>query len=690
MATLIHCFKTRPLFILCLSLLFFSNSLVADDDDDYEDEEQSLYCPSRDSFLSICEEHFADNIATKDTWLEVEDTETINRFSKYLHYIPKFYEADCCHCYDCGRVRFNLYGGCTIPTDCSHALGAMNYYHKTRSMRCVNDSDHCESLCWNGAYFRLWNHRYLHFFKHFLQYCSENECDCYWPECNPAMTKINNRVYRLCKHLADEGLITPEFSPYWVAKWPKYDSFKDEEYIENYYPNSHGMASSLTTYTFFYSQYHQMLLSVAEFIDSNSIRGNPESIDHIYATLEDIRERFLELYTDCIDYHPHPKIYYERGLLRMHSGDIEDALMDVNRLMRMADRDANDDILTTELYQQEGELYADLGRYDKAISSLSEAIRLDPNNRGAYFSRAQAYFETGAFDQSLDDYLASKSNSSSQKEKLKPSSTLKESVLNGVREGCKEAVVDFVPSLCSSIYGLCSTMWIFAAHPINAAKDFVDACCDIGRYANEFRKNVEIDEIESYPIEIQRLYNGYDRLSETEKAHLVGYIVGKYGVDIFAGGTAVKGITAFKKLRVANRGCMLETMAASTTNKAVIVDTALKHKFNREAFFKNVKLHVDRQNKHIPGKHNYQPGKSIFEHPNPRGLLEKFAGTGKPGRNRIPGLPDYREKVNFKEFIGYHVHEDTGVKTATTWGEIRYSTNDGAHIVPVYPEKVGL
>ena len=93
----------------------------------------------------------------------------------------------------------------------------------------------------------------------------------------------------------------------------------------------------------------------------------------------------------------------------------------------------------------------------------------------------------------------------------------------------------------------------------------------------------------------------------------------------------------------------------------------------------------DQQNKHIVGKHNYEPGKSIFEHPDPQGLLNKFARKGKPLGKRIPGCLDYREKVNFGEFIGYHINEDTWKKTATTYGEIRYSTR-GAHIVPSFPD----
>lgn len=430
---------------------------------------------------------------------------------------------------------------------------------------------------------------------------------------------------------------------------------------------------------------------MVEFIDSNAVKGNPGDIDRVYCTLETIQNKFSKQYEMCLKSHAHPKIYYERGMLRMHSGKIEDALMDVNRLMRMAKEDLYKDqvILSTEMYQQEGELYVDLGRYDKAITSLSEAIRLDPNNRGAYFSRAQAYFEIGEFEQSLDDYLKSKSHGGVFIEKLRPSWNVKKSILNGLEEGCTEAVINFVPSLCNSVYGLCSSLWIFIKDPINSTNNFVNACYDISNCVNEFRKNVELDEIESYPIEIQRLYDQFERLSDSEKGHLIGYIVGRYGIDIFAGGASVRGIAAFTKLRDANRMCMLETMTLSKANKHTLITTALTHKSQREAFFKHVKLHVDKQNKHVPGKHNYMQGKSVFEHSNPQGLLDTFAGKGRPLGNRVPGCLDYREKVNFGEFIGYHINNDTMKKTSTTWGEIRYS-KEGAHIVPSLPDLEGL
>ncbi|WP_195155532.1 polymorphic toxin type 50 domain-containing protein [Candidatus Protochlamydia phocaeensis] len=85
------------------------------------------------------------------------------------------------------------------------------------------------------------------------------------------------------------------------------------------------------------------------------------------------------------------------------------------------------------------------------------------------------------------------------------------------------------------------------------------------------------------------------------------------------------------------------------------------------------------------GTHNYQPGKSIFEHSNAEDLLKKYSGKGKPVRGNF-GEPGYQEIINFEEFIGYNICDQTGEKIPTTWGKIHYSKN-GAHIVPTRPKQ---
>lgn len=92
----------------------------------------------------------------------------------------------------------------------------------------------------------------------------------------------------------------------------------------------------------------------------------------------------------------------------------------------------------------------------------------------------------------------------------------------------------------------------------------------------------------------------------------------------------------------------------------------------------------DHQTKHIPGSWNYDVKKSILTHPDPEKLFKKNAGKGQKIKG-VPGKPDYRERVDFGEMIGYYVDEGTKQKLPTTIGTIHYSKK-GGHIVPGKPK----
>jgi tetratricopeptide (TPR) repeat protein len=46
------------------------------------------------------------------------------------------------------------------------------------------------------------------------------------------------------------------------------------------------------------------------------------------------------------------------------------------------------------------------GGYDKAIAEYTKAIKLDPNDAGAYFNRGIAYGYKGDYDQAIADFEA--------------------------------------------------------------------------------------------------------------------------------------------------------------------------------------------------------------------------------------------------------------------------------------------
>lgn len=103
------------------------------------------------------------------------------------------------------------------------------------------------------------------------------------------------------------------------------------------------------------------------------------------------------------------------------------------------------------------------------------------------------------------------------------------------------------------------------------------------------------------------------------------------------GGATLKCVKAVQKLKTANRVANLEALASSEISKESVKAAALVHSAERETFFNNVKIHWDKQNKHVPGKHNYEINRGTFLHEDPQGLLCQHAGKGKSVNGKIPG-----------------------------------------------------
>jgi len=649
-----------------------------------------FYTPERLCYPALCKDHYANDIATKKTWIESCGVDFLNAFANYFKYIPKPYEADCYGCSDCGGVNLDLYNNFDLATDGVDAFDEVSKGHKfmrsSREPYCIDSGSHCEHWCWDGGYFRKWNHKYSHFFHHFLCYCAENEsCDCFWSEKNLKAVQINNKVYSFIKSLCDEGLIDNSFSSYWFANEVCFD-YHRKFFGAEYYPNAHGMASSLTTYTFFYSQYHQMLLSVAACIDSNTFIGDPRAFDMIYDLLESLRIRFTPLYDQCIRKHPHPKIYYERGMLHLHSGNAEEALNDIHELMRLSSADS----LTSEMFQQEGESYADLGVYDKAIASLKEAILRNPDNLEAYFYRAHANFESGNFEQALKDYVCSKKSDDLLNVKQITPIEFSAGLLDGLTKGGYGAATEFFPSLWYSVHGLSQTIWTATLDSAEALKtpnqamiNFGNASYEMVLFAYEKFKKFNWDTIEDFSYELKDFYTGFEKLPDVEKGRQCGLLIGKFGVDIFAGGSTIKSVAVLKKLKNSNKICCFEAMTASKANKKGVVSAATLHAENRIKYFENVRYNFDAQNKHILGHNDYDGIRSIWTHSEPERLLRQYAGKGHPERG-IAGTYGFKETVDFGETIGIWKSENRLIELPTTRGTIHYGKK-GGHIVPIKP-----
>lgn len=371
-------------------------------------------------------------------------------------------------------------------------------------------------------------------------------------------------------------------------------------------------------------------------------------------------------------------------------GNIEDSLADMTNLL---DAGVADDLLkdfkSSDVLIATAQACLEIGEYEKAIKTLSDLIKKDPGNKEAYFHRAAAYFETGQFEEALKDYLQSDKGKNIPKSTLEASKEFTASLIKAVSQGAAEAAVDFVPSLCSSVYGLGETLWALTPlHPqsLQNINQFANACYEMAECTTDYLKHVDWQTVEGYVDQVKTLYERFDNLSDSEKGNLIGYTIGRYGVDLFAGQTLVKGVSAYRKLSHANRMCTLETMATSKRKKKAIISSSLKHKSERALIFKNTPYNFDAHNKHLAGHNDYKAGRSIWDHPNPEGLFKKFKGTGRPERG-TPGIAGYKESVDFGEYIGIWKNEKGTIALPTNRGTIHYS-NKGAHIIPSDPNPV--
>ena len=130
---------------------------------------------------------------------------------------------------------------------------------------------------------------------------------------------------------------------------------------------------------------------------------------------------------------------------------------------------------------------------------------------------------------------------------------------------------------------------------------------------------------------------------------------------------------------------LLERFNSEVFSKS-IPSKAVSKIIKEGGFERLLKLHVDRQGKHIIGHKNYIPGKSIFNGTvqDAQKLIDKFVGTGKFFNEELT-----RERVDFGEIIGTYV-KGNGEFYTTTNGIIHYSKK-GVHIIPSNPhfEKIG-
>lgn len=401
-----------------------------------------------------------------------------------------------------------------------------------------------------------------------------------------------------------------------------------------------------------------------------------KNLDIVSKCESQVTDFYLQLFNWCIQNHEHIESYYQRGLLYFSRGQSFDSLKDIHHLLR----NRSDDL---DLHVVNGKNLIELGNYHEAIDALSYVIAKDPKNIDAHFERAVAYFETGEFDLSLKDYLESKIKF---KEISKDLLSFSQGLLHGILEGGSQATVEFVPSILSSLHGISQGLWAFVLEPRQVSVELINSakgCIDF------LKVHTTKETFHLLVPELKELMEKWEQIDELKQGILIGNIIGKYGIDIFAGVGVTKGMKVYRDLKRANNLLTFEAMSLNNANKKLLELEAIKKAKARKEILKysNLEIDFDKQGRHIKEYKNFDKYRSELTIANPQELIHKYAGTGQKINNNIPGKPGYKERVDFKQTIGIYKDQSETIAQETTMGMIIYS-NKGTHIVPVRPKNL--
>ncbi len=413
-------------------------------------------------------------------------------------------------------------------------------------------------------------------------------------------------------------------------------------------------------------------------------RNYEKERSRVEAAIQEIDTIFYNIFAYCLENHQAEGITFRAALEDFIAGDFDQAIEQIRRLIEIAEKRGLDDDLLSKLYFLKGGIQSEFCLYADAIVDLTAAIQKNPSMKEAYFERATAYFELGQFDRALQDYLASDMRSSF----VQSPTQLGLGIGAGILEGAGESFVEFIPSMLSTARGLGSGLWAFSKDPVGASQELVNAAVQCIDYLRS-RPMTEI--VKDMVPELKELVQNYDQLADFQKGKLIGHVIGKYGMDIFLTKYAVIGVKAYRNLKKANQIMTLEALASAEKTQEILAAAGKRWTIREQALRSgNFKVHEGQQGKHLTNHPNYKQaiaqGKnpSIFEHKEPERLVREYAGTGIKETGEVPGMPGYKEIVDFGEFIGYAVDELSGEKIATNWGKIHYAKG-GVHIVPTRP-----
>jgi len=655
----------------------------------------------------FCSSHIENDLSYHCEWIE-----------EYLPIIPTTSEQ-CVHvdCKVCHNASINEYededGRMTSieeywTCDCIDKNYSGDYYMWMPSwVRCTKQGIYAGYL---DNSFRKYNSC----LRDFLQWYEQNQqCYYFWPELSSEARKINDKAYHLFKELIETTSLCEEF----------FGSNQRKNLMEFFWIGQYGQEFSIheiacffVSHGFFYSHYDKICSDI-EFYVQNHFQGREKQRLEIYDKIADIRETlakmFLDLYNNCLKVYSSERIEQERFIVQAmfdpfclyeektytntqtpkFSFSLEMSATPSTITKQLDNNNSN----ITDFFLTMGTRLNELMLYEAAIGYLNKAIALQPKNKEAYLERAISYFETNQLDLAIQDCQTAKSLTLTppfakfglvfktdplfvpQQIPFENRIEFSKGLLIGFVGGGKDFAIEVIPSLISGGQAACSGVWAFVCSPNEVSQEFIQSCCT---FVHFLKNNTTLDALKVVVPEIADLCKTWDLCNDYTRGEKIGYIIGRYGLDVFGPIAAFKTLKSYHHLRRMNALLTIEKCSLNQANRAIIFEKIAQRKPTSKPFFSffskptiqinnpNVVYHV-MQEKHAWDKLIPLTGDKIKDFQKVLQLLEEnsiltekyFVTSEKFLHDKII-RSDYKKIVN-----GYEVHAvfETHVNTNETF-----------------------
>jgi tetratricopeptide (TPR) repeat protein len=473
--------------------------------------------------------------------------------------------------------------------------------------------------------------KYFSFFAQFLEHVDNHRyCTCYWPETSPPAAQINNRAFNLFRSLFKDTDLKEVIG----------NAEEQKQLLQSsstVYHSADSLALNSICHCFFFSDYDWVCKDIEYF---SRLHYEGEALAKIRGKLDQIRESlatlYLPLYSECFYNHRTARVDTERCLVqsqlnlplidsymtshtthyiinlndRAISHPVEEFEIEKDENWCQAHEEMEEEEaisfpsppaerLAADIHQARSTFYNDLGLYQQAIENAMLAIESNPANREAYIERAIAYFETNQMESALEDY------EKAQTMALVPPFTYESDspVIQERRKKTDQAIVDqidFASGLASGVLkaandqdelaslnalnspsGLSTGLWAHVCSPRNISEEMVHAAYAMGHFLNRSTRD---EGWRAVLPEIVELSYTWEDLNDRQKGEKIGFLIGRYGVDIFMPDGIKRGMSRGRALKRANAMLTLECCLDSPNNQGIISEKSAIHQQLRNRY----------------------------------------------------------------------------------------------------------